>query len=58
MRRKPKSPPRLTRTKPSKADIDMTRDVRDAGKALGVTLHDHVIVGREGYASLKSLGLI
>ncbi len=43
---------------PSKADIDMTRNVRDAGKALGVTLHDHVIVGREGYASLKSLGLI
>ena len=43
---------------PSQADIEMTRQVRDAGKAVGVALHDHVVVGREGYASLKSMGLI
>ncbi|MCH7889380.1 MAG: DNA repair protein RadC [Proteobacteria bacterium] len=43
---------------PSQADIEMTRQVRDAGKAMGVTLHDHLIVARDGYASLKSLGLI
>ncbi len=43
---------------PSKADVEMTRQVRDAGKSLGVTVHDHIIVGRGGHASLKSLGLI
>ena len=43
---------------PSKADIEMTRQVRDAGKALGVTVHDHVVIGRDGHASLKSMGLI
>ena len=43
---------------PSTADIEMTRQVRDAGKALGVTVHDHLIIGRDGHASLKSMGLI
>ena len=45
-------------TTPSQADIEMTRQVSDAGKSLGVTVHDHIIVGRGGHASLKSLGLI
>lgn len=44
--------------KPSRADIEMTKQVRDAAKALGITLHDHVIVGRGKHASLKSMGLI
>ncbi len=43
---------------PSKADIEMTRQVRDAGKALGVTVHDHVVIGRGGHASFKSMGLL
>lgn len=43
---------------PSKADIDMTREVRDAAAKLGIVLHDHVIVGREGHISFKSLGLL
>ncbi len=43
---------------PSKADIEMTRQVRDAGKALGVTVHDHLVISRGGHASLKSMGLI
>jgi len=43
---------------PSKADIEMTREVRDAAAKLGIVLHDHVIVGREGEASFKSLGLL
>ena len=43
---------------PSQGDIDMTKQVRDAGDKLGVTLHDHVIVAREGYSSFKSMGLI
>ncbi len=43
---------------PSKADIEMTREVRDAGKRLGVTLHDHVIVASSGHSSFKSMGLL
>ena len=43
---------------PSPADIEMTRQVIAAGRALKITVHDHVIIGRDGFASLKSLGLI
>lgn len=43
---------------PSRADIDLTRRVADAGKKLGITLHDHVIIGTEGHASLRAMGLI
>ncbi len=42
---------------PSAADIEMTRQVVEAGKALRISVHDHLIVGREGVASLKALGL-
>jgi len=43
---------------PSKADIAVTRDIAKAGAAVGVTLHDHVIIGRGAHTSLKDLGLI
>lgn len=43
---------------PSRADIDLTRRVQEAGKRLGITLHDHVIIGTEGHASLRAMGLI
>jgi DNA repair protein RadC len=43
---------------PSKADIDMTNLIMMAAKPLGVIVHDHVIVGRNGHASLKALRLI
>ena len=43
---------------PSDADVDMTLEVQDAGKKLGVTLHDHVIIARGGHTSLRSMGLI
>lgn len=43
---------------PSKADIDMTRMIIEAGKPLGVTVHDHIIVGREGHVSMRSERLI
>ena len=43
---------------PSRADIDMTRFIIDAAKPLGIVVHDHIIVGRQGHASLKSLGLM
>jgi DNA repair protein RadC len=43
---------------PSRADISMTRDVADAAKALNIVVHDHVVVGRQGHASFKALGLL
>jgi len=43
---------------PSKADIAMTREVADAGHRLDIAVHDHVIIGRSGHASFKSLGLL
>jgi DNA repair protein RadC len=43
---------------PSRADIEMTRQIVAAAKPLGVLVHDHIIVGEQGHASLKGLGLI
>jgi DNA repair protein RadC len=44
--------------KPSKADIDMTRQIMAAAKNLGIVVHDHIIIGRDGHASLKALGMM
>jgi len=43
---------------PSRADIQITGRIAEAGRLLGVAVHDHVIVGREGHVSLKAKGLI
>ncbi len=43
---------------PSRADIDITKQVVEAARTLGVSVHDHVVVGREGVVSFKSQGLI
>ncbi|MCV0370609.1 MAG: hypothetical protein K5845_14390 [Filomicrobium sp.] len=43
---------------PSRADIDMTRLIQQAARPLGVSVHDHIIVGREGHTSLRGLKLI
>jgi DNA repair protein RadC len=43
---------------PSQADIEMTRQIANVAKSLGVALHDHIIVGKDGHASLKGLKLI
>jgi DNA repair protein RadC len=43
---------------PSRADIDMTRLIVDAAKPLGISIHDHIIVGRNGHASFRALRLI
>ena len=43
---------------PSRADIDMTKQIVAAVKPLGVVVHDHIIVGRQGHASFRGLGLI
>ena len=43
---------------PSRADIEMTKEIIEAGKKLGIVVHDHIIVGKKGYASMKGLLLI
>ena len=43
---------------PSKADIAVTRDIVKAAQPLGVTVHDHLIIGRGRHTSLRDLGLI
>ena len=43
---------------PSRADIDMTKQIIDAAKPLGVAVHDHVIVGKHGHVSLRGMRLI
>ena len=45
-------------SEPSRADIAITQRIAEAGRLLGVTVHDHVIVGRNGHTSLRSKGLI
>jgi DNA repair protein RadC len=43
---------------PSRADIQMTQSIVDIAKPLGISVHDHIIVGKDGHASLKGLKLI
>ena len=43
---------------PSRADIEMTREIAAAGKPLKIAVHDHLVIGRSGHASFKSLGLL
>jgi DNA repair protein RadC len=45
-------------TTPSRADIEMTRSIVDAAKPLGITVHDHLIVGRDGFTSLRQKRLM
>ena len=43
---------------PSSQDVKMTLDIVEVAKALGVTVHDHIIIGRNGHASLRGLQLM
>lgn len=43
---------------PSRADIDITRKVAEAGKRLGIALHDHIIIASGGHSSLRAMGLL
>lgn len=43
---------------PSRADIDITRKVAEAGKRLNIALHDHIIIGATGHSSLRAMGLL
>ena len=43
---------------PSPQDIQTTNQVVEAAKALGISIHDHIIIGRKAHASFKALGLL
>ncbi|HNW18225.1 MAG TPA: DNA repair protein RadC [Sphingorhabdus lacus] len=43
---------------PSRQDIAMTRDIITAAKSFGIAVHDHIIIGKDGYSSMRSAGLI
>jgi len=43
---------------PSQADIQMTSAIVDIAKPLGISVHNHIIVGRNGHASLKGMKLM
>jgi DNA repair protein RadC len=43
---------------PSSADVDITRQIVEAGRSLRIAVHDHLVVGRDGVASFKALGLL
>ncbi|WP_428674780.1 RadC family protein [Reyranella sp.] len=44
--------------KPSRADVEMTRELKAAARALEIELHDHVVIGHGTHASFRSLGLL
>jgi DNA repair protein RadC len=43
---------------PSRADIEMTKTILDTGRQLGIAVHDHIIIGKKGFASMKGMKLI
>ncbi|MBL8774185.1 MAG: DNA repair protein RadC [Phenylobacterium sp.] len=43
---------------PSSPDVEMTRQIVDAARPMRISVHDHLVVGRDGVASLKALGLM
>jgi len=43
---------------PSTADVQMTRQIVDVAKPLGVTVHDHIVIGKHGHVSMKAQRLI
>ena len=43
---------------PSRADIALTREILEAGKRLGIQVHDHLIIGKDGHSSMRAAGLI
>ena len=43
---------------PSQADVQMTKAIVDIASPLGISVHDHIIVGKNGHASMKGLRLI
>lgn len=43
---------------PSRQDIAMTKDIINAAKGFGISVHDHIIIGKDGFSSMRSAGLI
>lgn len=43
---------------PSRADIELTRNIVEAGKRLGIAVHDHIVIGTGGHVSLRAQGLM
>jgi len=43
---------------PSRADIEMTKAIIEVAKPLGIAVHDHIIVGKDGHVSLREQKLI
>ena len=43
---------------PSRQDIAMTKDIINAAKAFNIAVHDHIIIGKDGFSSMRSAGLI
>ena len=43
---------------PSRDDIAMTQEIKSAAEKLGIVIHDHVIIARNGHASFRALGLL
>ncbi len=43
---------------PSRQDIAVTRQIIDATRPIGVTVHDHIIIGTQGHSSMRAMGLI
>jgi len=48
----------LGRPDPSTADISMTQNIASLTKPLGISVHDHIIIGRNGHASLRAMKLL
>jgi len=43
---------------PSSADVQMTRQINDIARPLGITVHDHIIIGKAAHASMRGLKLL
>lgn len=43
---------------PSRADIEMTRQIVSAATTMGIAVHDHLIIGRKGHTSFREAGLL
>jgi DNA repair protein RadC len=43
---------------PSREDLEITRQIAEAGKVIGIAVHDHIIISSEGYASLAERGIV
>lgn len=44
--------------KPSREDVEITREIIEAGRLFDIAVHDHVVIGHTGHASLRALGLM